>query len=375
MPEHSSLESIVAAYGAAAKGKLGSIAVHGEPEDQLRSPLETLIADVAELNGLLRAKLALVGESLLGELKTRSDFAVTYGNVLIGYIEVKAPGKGADPRRFRERHDKEQWKKLKALPNLLYTDGNDFSLWRDGELVGAIQRLEGDIETSGAELRPAAGLAGLLDDFLRWEPLPPRNARELALTTARLCRLLRDEVTEQLDRREAALTSLAQEWRHLLFPTASDAEFADGYAQAVTAPAPAPAVWLDPGVGWGASGDRAAAHLERAPGSSGSGPVRRGGDGARGHAGSLRFRDPRRIAAWRHDLEPSGPQPHVRRFRVHRSRPGCGFCAADPAPVGDVARRSSPSARRSRAGGAAGKPAVVNRAVAAGSGGGDLVAW
>ena len=84
MPEHSSLESIVAAYGAAAKGKLGSIAVHGEPEDQLRSPLETLIADVAELNGLLRAKLALVGESLLGELKTRSDFAVTYGNVLIG---------------------------------------------------------------------------------------------------------------------------------------------------------------------------------------------------------------------------------------------------------------------------------------------------
>jgi hypothetical protein len=81
--------------------------VHGEPEDQLRNPLETFIADVAELNGLLRAKLALVGESLLGELKTRPDFAVTYGNALIGYIEVKAPGKGADPRRFRERHDEQ----------------------------------------------------------------------------------------------------------------------------------------------------------------------------------------------------------------------------------------------------------------------------
>ena len=112
MPEHSSLESIVAAYGAAAKGKLGSVAVHGEPEDQLRNPLETLVADVAEFNGLLRAKLTLVGESSLGELKTRPDFAVTYGNALIGYIEVKAPGKGADPRRFRERHDKEQWLSL-----------------------------------------------------------------------------------------------------------------------------------------------------------------------------------------------------------------------------------------------------------------------
>ena len=130
MPEHSSLESIVAAYGAAAKGKLGSVAVHGEPEDQLRNPLETLIADVAEFNGLLRVKLTLVGESSLGELKTRPDFAVTYGNALIGYIEVKAPGKGADPRRFRERHDKEQWKKLRALPNLLYTDGNNFWLSR-----------------------------------------------------------------------------------------------------------------------------------------------------------------------------------------------------------------------------------------------------
>jgi len=31
-----------------------------------------------------------------------------------------------------------------------------------------------------------------------------------------------------------ALTGLAQDWRKLLFPTANDAEFADGYAQAVT---------------------------------------------------------------------------------------------------------------------------------------------
>ena len=56
----------------------------------------------------------------------------------------------------------------------------------------------------------------------------------LAETSARLCRLLREEVTEQLAVGSPALTALAADWRKLLFPDASDAQFADGYAQAVT---------------------------------------------------------------------------------------------------------------------------------------------
>ena len=74
----------------------------------------------------------------------------------------------------------------------------------------------------------------LFESFLRWEPVPPRSARELAHTTARLCRLLRDEVTEQLALGSEALTGLAADWRKLLFPDATDERFADGYAQAVT---------------------------------------------------------------------------------------------------------------------------------------------
>ena len=76
----------------------------------------------------------LVGETTLTHLKTRPDYAVTVSNALVGFIEVKAPGKGADPRKFNDPHDKDQWDKLKSLPNLLYTDGNAFSLWRDGEV-------------------------------------------------------------------------------------------------------------------------------------------------------------------------------------------------------------------------------------------------
>jgi hypothetical protein len=104
-----SLESAAAAYGQAAKAKLSAIAVRGEPEDQLRSPLEQLLADLAELCGFQRRQLTLVGESSIADLKTRPDFAVSYAGALIGFIEVKAPGKGADPRRFKTPHDQEQW--------------------------------------------------------------------------------------------------------------------------------------------------------------------------------------------------------------------------------------------------------------------------
>ena len=128
----------VSTFGADAKAKLTSPAITGAPEDQLRGPLEALVRDLSELGGLSPGAVHLIGETTLSSLKTRPDYAVTVSKALVGFIEVKAPGKGADPRRFSDPHDKDQWDKLKSLPNLLYTDGNAFSLWRDGEIVGKI---------------------------------------------------------------------------------------------------------------------------------------------------------------------------------------------------------------------------------------------
>ena len=155
-------------------------------------------------------------------------------SALVGHVELKAPGKGADPRKFKDPHDKAQWEKLQSLPNLLYTDGNAFSLWQDGALVDAVITLTGDIESAGSKLDAPPGLLSLFEKFFGWEPIPPRSAKELARVSARLCRLLRDEVTEQLTLKSPALTSLAMDWRKLLFPEANDKTFADGYAQAVT---------------------------------------------------------------------------------------------------------------------------------------------
>jgi len=228
------IASAVSAYGASVKAKLSNIAIGGGPEDQLRGPLEVLIHGLAEIGGLSASSVHLVGETTLAHLKTRPDFAVTVSRALVGFIEVKAPGKGADPRKFADPHDKGQWDKLKSLPNVIYTDGNSFSLWRDGKLENAIVHLDGDVETSGGELAAPSTLLPLISDFLRWTPIPPKTAKRLAEITARLCRLLRDEVVEQMALGNPGLTALATDWRKLLFPQADDAQFADGYAQAVT---------------------------------------------------------------------------------------------------------------------------------------------
>jgi len=228
------IETAIANFGATAKLKLANPAAIGQPEDQLRAPFEHLLKDIAEISNFPADAVTPVGETTQSDLKTRPDYSVTVHKALVGFVELKAPGKGADPHKFKDPHDKAQWAKLQSLPNLIYTDGNAFSLWQDGKLVGAVLHLVGDIETAGAKLAPPAGLQALFESFLQWKPIPPHSAKELAHTTARLCRLLRDEVSEQLDLGSEALTSLAIDWRKILFPDATNERFADGYAQAVT---------------------------------------------------------------------------------------------------------------------------------------------
>ncbi len=226
------VESAISSFGAAATAKLSNVAAGGNPEDQLRAPFEQLLQDMATLSA--RINVVLIGESSLKDLSLRPDYAVAVDHALAGFVELKAPGKGADPRRFSNPHDKEQGEKLRSLPNVLFTDGNTFSLWQEGELVDKVLTLHGNVATSGVQLAPPPGLQGLFEAFLSWRPTPPDSARSLAHTAARLCRFLRDEAIEQLALKSPALTALAQDWRKLLFPEASDQRFADGYAQAVT---------------------------------------------------------------------------------------------------------------------------------------------
>ena len=211
----------------------------GEPEDQLRGPFENFMADAARALGW---NVVCTGETRLRDGLGRPDYAVHLNKLLAGYVELKAPGAGANPARFSGRN-REQWRRFQSLPNLLYCDGNEWALSRGGEIPGKIVRLYGDIATGGRRAiasDDARPIESLLRDFLSWQPIIPTDLKGkidlkgFATLLAPLCRMLRDDVTEALQDPNSPLVQLAKDWRQLLFPDAPDAQFADAYAQTVT---------------------------------------------------------------------------------------------------------------------------------------------
>src|SRR6266566_2657921 len=98
---NATIDSAISLFGATAKHKLVNPGAVGQPEDQLRAPFERLLADIAQLAHFTTGTVTAVGESSQTELKTRPDYAVTVQQALVGFVELKSPGKGADPRKFK----------------------------------------------------------------------------------------------------------------------------------------------------------------------------------------------------------------------------------------------------------------------------------
>ncbi|MDP2896738.1 MAG: type ISP restriction/modification enzyme [bacterium] len=181
------------------------------------------------------------GETKLPGRLGKPDYAVHLNKLLAGYVELKAPGVGANPKRF-SGHNRDQWKRFQPIPNLLYCDGNEWALYRSGELVDKLVRLSGDIATDGKKAvgpgDPQA-VERLLREFFSWQPIIPMDRdgkidlKAFAGLLAPLCRMVRDDVTDALRDPDSPLVQLARDWRQLLFPDAPDEQFADAYAQTV----------------------------------------------------------------------------------------------------------------------------------------------
>ncbi len=212
----------------------------GQPEGQLRGPFETLLVAAGHLWNL---DVVCIDETPLSHGIGRPDFAVQLEGLVVGHAELKPPGRGALKERF-SGHDLDQFERLSVLPNLLYTDGNEWVLYRYGEPVSSPVRFTDDIRDRGENAacrRDAQSLELVLRGFLDWQPILPTTAQgeidlaRFADELAPLCRLLRDEVRDALkDDSGGPLRNVQRDWRQLLFPDASDAEFADAYAQTVT---------------------------------------------------------------------------------------------------------------------------------------------
>lgn len=212
----------------------------GQPEDQLRGPLERL------LDGLSRhirlPDTVAYGEVALSDLHARPDYAVDVGNVQVGFIELKSPGHGVPltPDWRPSADDRKQWNKLRWLWNLVYTDGLVWRRYSYGEPVSEPIRLAGGFSPSDQPLHATDHqFIGMITDYLLAPPLAPRPLAELIRILAGLCDLLQDEVYAVLggSPRHTAhkhLTLLADDWRELLFPGLDTKNFADAFAQTIT---------------------------------------------------------------------------------------------------------------------------------------------
>lgn len=189
----------------------------------------------------------------------RPDYAIMVDGVLTGYVELKAPGMNIDPASFTKKsHEYKQWQRLRNLPNLLYTNGTEWRLYRYGEPVltstgyDAVH-MHGSFSGHGTLSAPDA-LATFFLNFLRWVPAPIQSADQLVETLAPLAALLREEMllglavqekTYKADQAKAKkkgeedfvipppLVGLRKDWRDTLAPSTSNEEFADSFAQTV----------------------------------------------------------------------------------------------------------------------------------------------
>jgi hypothetical protein len=181
------------------------------------------------------------GEARLAGYGVRPDIRVDVGSGLVGYIELKAPGRSIDPATFKGR-EADQFSRLSLLPNVIYTNGQDWILRQFGKPERSAA-LNLPVTSASSRLQPRdESFGNLVTDFLRWSPDPPRDLPALVRAVSGLCRLLYFEVRDALVGEGGkgrgwgpkSFRGLADEWRRLLFAELNDDNFADQYAQTVT---------------------------------------------------------------------------------------------------------------------------------------------
>jgi hypothetical protein len=116
--------------------RLAGVTTEGR-EAQLADLVPNLLRGLAQLQE--REGIDLRGQAYEKALGI-PDFSVKDGLLLIGHVETKPTGTGAYTSRFTG-HDREQWSRFSKLPNILYTDGEQWALYRSGARDGNVLRL------------------------------------------------------------------------------------------------------------------------------------------------------------------------------------------------------------------------------------------
>jgi hypothetical protein len=77
----------------------------------LKSPVDQLFVAYGKI---ISCPIILKGESALHDRLGHPDFAAHRDRLPLGYIELKAPGKGVNPEIYKG-HDRDQWKRFQTV--------------------------------------------------------------------------------------------------------------------------------------------------------------------------------------------------------------------------------------------------------------------
>ena len=174
----------------------------------------------------------------------RPDIAlIKHGELPRAFIELKAPGKASDPKRWTTPHDKRQYERLQELQHWSASNFVDFHLFERGKQIGKAaivpaEALDPDTSDKAADAAIDAHdptrFLDLLAQLARAQPPVATNAEQLAELMAHSARIVKSAVRERVGEldserdRNDPLMLVRQTYRNVLYAHPE----AGGYAAA-----------------------------------------------------------------------------------------------------------------------------------------------
>jgi len=161
------------------------------------------------------------------------DFIMQRGDIVVGHVEAKDPS--VDLRAMKGANKEQKERYLKALPNLIYTNGLDFDFYRNGERIASVTIAD---YLMGIQPRPEQfeTLENLLREFVAQKPQTITSPEVLAKMMAGKAVLIKDVLTNALraDRdQDTELTAQYKAFKEHLIHDITLEDFADIYAETI----------------------------------------------------------------------------------------------------------------------------------------------
>lgn len=194
-------------------------------EDSCYSAIEALFSGLDNsIKAMTEAKRVACGAP---------DFIVQRGEMVIGHVEVRGIGIRLCCMEDVDRNQQERYRN--ALPNLIYTNGLDWDLYRNGELVASVTIVD-DMTDIRPNPEQFVKLEMLLRKFVAQRLQPITSPRALAEIVAAKAMLVKEVLQKAVKADEHVQTKLSDQYsafKKQLIHDITAEEFADVCAETI----------------------------------------------------------------------------------------------------------------------------------------------